>query len=319
MYTSSNNNPAGPCVNPPSGTTTEYDEGIDIDQSRLHGGAKSGDGGISAINPNFLVRDQNVIRSIRGTLSATIRYTVLSMPRTDTLPGPTSIRRIRPWAVLQVHTNVDDYYLPKINSNTANFAAEAPPQLTISECLSGGVPTLPDQSVIGDDYNGSFQNIQCYDGLKVSAILNEIDGKNHDGTAPAPVPTIFGMNFQAVSIGQKLIYQHGSLQLPYTTKGGYTDSIGTPNGSLLQEIKFVDSSIGLMVAELKKEHLINSTLIIITAKHGQSPVDSSRYKKNGPPNDPASILVSCIFPSENPNNSNVIGPTEDDVALLWLN
>jgi hypothetical protein len=24
----------------------------------------------------------------------------------------------------------------------------------------------------------SFQNIQCYDGLKVMAILNEIDGKN---------------------------------------------------------------------------------------------------------------------------------------------
>jgi Type I phosphodiesterase / nucleotide pyrophosphatase len=41
----------------PIGTTTEYDEGIDIDQTKLNGGAPSGDGGINAINSNFLVRD----------------------------------------------------------------------------------------------------------------------------------------------------------------------------------------------------------------------------------------------------------------------
>jgi len=34
------------------------------------------------------------------------------------------------------------------------------------------------------------------------------------------VPTIFGMNFQAVSVGQKLI--EGGV------KGGYTDAEGTP-------------------------------------------------------------------------------------------
>jgi len=41
--------------------------------------------------------------------------------------------------------------------------------------------------------------------LKVDAILNEIDGKNHLGTKQTEVPTIFGMNFQAVSVGQKLV------------------------------------------------------------------------------------------------------------------
>ncbi len=49
------------------------------------------------------------------------------------------------------------------------------------------------------------------------------------------------MNFQAVSIGQKLIYKDGkTVPPPYTLKGGYIDSVGTPSGSLLQEIKFVD-------------------------------------------------------------------------------
>jgi hypothetical protein len=170
----------------------------------------------------------------------------------------------------------------------------------------------------GDDYTGSFLNIQCYDGLKVNAILNEIDKKNHDGTAPAPEPAIFGMNFQAVSIGQKLIYTRNGGVPPmtptYSAKGGYLDSIGTPSPSLFQEIKFIDTSIGKMVTELTNQGELDSTLIIITAKHGQSPIDTSRYKPNGSPNDPDSILSACLPDSE----LNQIGPTEDEVDLIWL-
>ena len=70
----------------------------------------------------------------------------------------------------------------------------------------------------------------------------------------------------------------------------------------------------MMVSELQKQGLSDSTLIIITAKHGQSPIDTSRYNPDGPPNDPATILTSYLAPSEN----SAIGPTEDDVALLWL-
>lgn len=39
------------------GTTTEYDEGIVFDQSKLNGGATTGDGGIASIDPNRLVLD----------------------------------------------------------------------------------------------------------------------------------------------------------------------------------------------------------------------------------------------------------------------
>jgi hypothetical protein len=322
LDTTGNGLPGGSCTpgGTPSGTTTEYDEGIEINQTLLNGGAPSGDGGIKAINPNFLVRDKNCdpvypwnfVRdnTIFGVIRGAGGYTAWSDKHASysSVSGPT---------LSNTHTNLNDYYSPEINSDSANFAAEAPPQLVIPSCLQNGKPFLPDQVAVGagDDYTGSFQNIQCYDGLKVNAIINEIGGKNHDGTASAPVPNIFGMNFQAVSIGQKLIYSDGpSVPAPYTLKGGYTDSIGTPSGSLLQEIEFIDSSIGRMVAELKKEHLIESTLIIITAKHGQSPVDSSRYIADGPPNDPATILSSYLAPSEN----SAIGPTEDDVALLWL-
>jgi hypothetical protein len=318
--TTGNGLPAGPCTAgaTPSGTTTEYDEGIEINQNLLTGGATSGDGGVAGIDPTKLVRDGNCnpvypwnfVRdnTIFGVIHGAGGYTAWSDKHASysSVGGPTGTSH---------DTNVDDYYSPEINSDSANFAAEAPKQLLIPGCSKNGAPFLPDQLAVAadDDYTGSFQNIQCYDGLKAMAIINEIDGKNHDGTARAPVPTIFGMNFQAVSIGQKLIYQHGAVASGYSVTGGYTDSIGTPTASLKNEIEFIDNSIGQMVAALKAQHLIDSTLIIVTAKHGQSPVDSSRYVRDGS-NDPATLLSSFLAPSEN----SAIGPTEDDVALLWL-
>jgi len=319
--TTGNGLPGGSCTagNPPSGTTTEYDEGIEFNQNLLTGGAASGDGGIAGIDPMKLVRDQNCnpvypwnfVRdnTIFGVIHGAGGYTAWSDKHASysSVGGPTGT---------SVDSNVDDYYSPEINSDSANFASEAPTQLVIPACAKSGAGYLPDQlaAAADDDYTGSFQNIQCYDGLKVSAIVNEIDGLNHDGTASAPVPNIFGMNFQAVSIGQKLIYQHGAVATGYSESGGYVDSIGTPSASLKSEIEFVDSSIGQMVAALKKQNLLDSTLVIITAKHGQSPVDTSRYVRNGSPNDPVSILSTFLAPSEN----SAIGPTEDDVALLWL-
>jgi hypothetical protein len=317
----------GPCTPgaTPSGTGTEYDEGININnvpgvngQNLLNGGAPSGDGGVNSIDPTRLVRDKNCkpvypwnfvrVNTIYGVIHAAKGYTAWSdkHPSYSSIGGPSGTSS---------DTNVDDYFGPEINSDSSNYEAGATPALIPAGCS----PSLPDQPPVlaGDDYTLSFLNIQCYDGLKVNAILNEIDGKNHDSIGPKPVPTIFGMNFQAVSIGQKLIYQYGlpPMSPTYSTKGGYLDSIGTPSPSLFQEIKFIDNSIGKMVTELMNQHLIDSTLIIITAKHGQSPIDTSRYKKNGSPNDPASILSACLVPSE---TGAQLGPTEDDVALLWL-
>ena len=63
--------------------------------------------------------------------------------------------------------------------------------------------TVPDPNSDLTAWTNSFQNIQCYDTLKVNAILNEIAGKNHLGTKTTKTPTIFGMNFQAVSVGSE--------------------------------------------------------------------------------------------------------------------
>jgi hypothetical protein len=206
-------------------------------------------------------------------------------------------------------TNLDDYYSPEINS------------IPVALPSVPGCNPLPDQTAVSSSnaWTDSFANIKCYDSLKVQAILNEIDGKDHSGTSNRRVPNIFGMNFQVVSVGQKLIEKSVGMT------GGYQDNIGTPTTALLSEIQFADSSIGQMVAELQKRGLYQSTLIVISAKHGQSPIDSARYQGIGIPpgspitTSPADILDSLLPPSQQPSNSPPgIGPTQDDISLLWL-
>lgn len=298
----------------PTGTTTEYDEGIDIDQTLLNGGAPNGaDGGIASIDYLRLVRDPakgcapvypwNFVRTntIFGVIHAAGGYTAWSdkHPSYSAVAGPGD------------GTNVNDYYAPEINS------------IPVSLPTVPGCHPLPDQTAVSssDTWTNSFQNIECYDSLKVQAVLNWINGKTHNGSASAPRPTLMGMNFQTVSVGQKLIEK--SLNLT----GGYQDSIGTPTPSLLGEIKFTDAAIGSMVAALKQNGIYESTLVIISAKHGQSPIDSARYlgiaNSTGDPitTSPATILANagCIPYSESPLNPTGLGPTEDDVSLVWLN
>jgi arylsulfatase A-like enzyme len=177
------------------------------------------------------------------------------------------------------------------------------------------IPTPPAVGVNNPngDYTTDFDYIKCYDQLKVNAVMNWIDGFDHLRTKRTRVPAIFGMNFQAVSVGEKLIV--GSV------KGGYSDAQGEPTGPLLGEIKFVDAAIGSWVAELRKKDLLESTTIIITAKHGQSPIDPNLFVpipghaplNNGMP--PSAILGSAYLPD---SEINQIGATEDDISLLWL-
>lgn len=141
------------------------------------------------------------------------------------------------------------------------------------------------------------------------ALLHEIAGKTHWGS-PARIPAVFGMNFQAVYIGQS-VYE------PSVGKGGYQNAAALPSAELLNEIEFVDNSIGDIVNALKEAHIYDDTLIIITAKHGESPIDPALYVADGA-NTPATLLGNAIPYSESPLNPTGIGATEDDVSVLWL-
>ena len=253
---------AGQCTpKTPNGTRTEYEEGIDKDQSKLDGGANDGSGGgITSIDKDRLIRDPfngckpvypwNFVRTntIFGIVHQAGGYTAWSdkHPSYSSVAGPGD------------GTNVDDYYSPEINSNVV-------PLPGVPGCTS-----VPDPTNTGS-WTDSFDNIKCYDTLKVQAILNEINGRDHTGAVKRPVPTLFGMNFQVVSVGQNLI------EKSIGRKGGYLDNEGRPSDELLGEIQFADTSIGKMVVALKSRGLYQSTLIVISAKHGQSPIDSKRY------------------------------------------
>ena len=255
--TTGNGVAAGKCIayGVPTGSRAEYEEGIDIDQTKLNGGAPGAsltDGGLASIDSRKLPRDPaqgcapvepwNFVRvnTIYGVIHQAGGYTAWSdkHPAYGSVSGPGA------------GNNIDDFYAPEINSNVIGL-----PGITTAEGAS--CAQVRDTSQLGA-WSDSFENIQCYDQLKVNAILNQIAGKTHSGAA-AQVPALFGMNFQSVSVGQKLI-ENGDLV------GGYKNGQGTPSRELFREIKYVDAAIGNMINGLKDAGQYEDTLIVVTAK-----------------------------------------------------
>jgi len=288
----------------PSGTTTDYDQGIDLDDTVLNGGAPGAavtDGGIASIDPKKLVRDPqtgcepvypwNFLRTntIFNVVHEAGGYTawIDKHPSYSMAAGPGG-------------KGLNDYYSPEVSSTAVPL-----PGVTTSQ----GVACAKVRDPSGGAWNASFANIQCYDALKVNALLNQIAGKTHAG-AKAETPVLFGMNFQSVYIGQ-------SLAEPGVGKGGYQNASALPSPELLKEIEFVDASIGDIVAALKSAGIYEETLLVITAKHGASPIDPRSYLADGA-DTPATLLGSMIPYSESPLNATGIGATEDDVSVLWL-
>ncbi len=141
---------------------------------------------------------------------------------------------------------------------------------------------------------------EAFDELRVVSVLNEIGGKDHTGKNAAPVPAIFGMNFQSVNAAKK------------DTPGAYTDSLSTPTASLTGALNYIDGALGRMVAELKKEKLDNSTAIIITAKHAETPLDPTHR----------TVILTSVIPgivnSVNPLLLSKKPVTQKSNAYIWL-
>ena len=298
---------AGPCTPyaAPTGTTTDNDQGVDLDDTMLNGGAPGApltEGGIASLDPLKLVRDPqsgcagvwpwNFIRTntLFGVIHATGGYTawIDKHPSYSFVGGPGG-------------KGLDDYYSPEVNSNVVAL----PGVKTLD-----GIPCDPIRDTASlSGWNSSFENIQCYDAIKVYALLNQIAGKTHSGK-PATVPAVFGMNFQSVYVGQ-------SVNETGVATGGYKNAAALPSAELLNEIEYVDTCIGAIVGALKDAGIYNDTLVIVTAKHGESPIDPRRYMADGT-NTPATLLGNLIPYSESPLNTTGIGATEDDVSVLWL-
>jgi Type I phosphodiesterase / nucleotide pyrophosphatase len=192
---------------------------------------------------------------------------------------------------------VDDYFTPEINSSSSSTK-----------------PTDPSQP----DWTTDNLFTQQYDHYKVEAVINWIKGYRHDGSGNPGTPAIFGMNFQTVSTGQKLPTSKTEGDMSGNSHGGYLADGATPGPVLTNALDFIDGSLGQMVSALESRGLLNSTAIIISAKHGQSPMNLAALNRI----DDGKIIkaLNAGWNSGNPNAAPLVAfGVNDDGMLLWLN
>jgi hypothetical protein len=180
---------------------------------------------------------------------------------------------------------VQDFFTPEINSDALGFPA-------------------------GNDWTTDNAATMQYDSFKVQAVLNWIDGLDHSGGHHVGVPAIFGMNFQTVSTAEKLPTSDG-------LTGGYLPGGTTPGPLLVRALNYINTEVGKMVAEIGAQGLADSTAIVISAKHGQSPTDPNDLARvdDGPIIDG----INAAWTAAHPGAGNLVSfATDDDGMLLWL-
>jgi hypothetical protein len=266
--------PAGTtnCSGPVPGGEVAYEEALDINPNSLDAG--QGLGGLPGrIFPNQYLK-VNTIFNVAHDHGLRTAWSD-KHPAYQMFDGPSG-------------NGVDDFFTPEINSQA-----------------------LPaSQWGVGNDWTTDNAATMQYDGYKVQAILNEIDGFDHSGTHHVGTPAIFGMNFQTISTAQKLPKSDG-------LTGGYLAGGLIPGPLLTRALNWLDGELGMMVAHIKTDHLAGSTAIIISAKHGQSPTDPNALKRV--PDGPIISAINAAWAATHPSNKSlVIFSTDDDGMLLWL-
>ena len=200
--------------------------------------------------------------------------------------------------------SIDDFFAPEIDSQAVE---------------PNGVPYPQD-----DDWAHIDAATKQYDGYKVQAVVNELDGYDHSGRSKVGVPAILGMNFQTVSVAEKVDSPatitkdpDGSYTVGPTELAGYLPGTTTPGPLLSSALDYVNAQLQRMVDTIHKEGLQSSTAIIVTAKHGQSPQDPLLLKriKDGPIID--AINAAWTAQTGDPNNLIVAG-TDDDLWQSYL-
>jgi hypothetical protein len=162
----------------------------------------------------------------------------------------------------------------------------------------------------------SVGDTEAYDQIKVDAILNQIDGWNSGHTQQVGEPSIFGMNFQTVSVAQKLVDPFQSCVRsnnaqgcdPNYVPGGYEPGTLAFTPQLTGGIRSVDAAIGSTVSELRSQGELASTTIVITAKHGQSPINPAKLALIGHAENTVLTKAGVTQPNQT---------TDDDVSLMW--
>ncbi len=118
------------------------------------------------------------------------------------------------------------------------------------------------------------------------------------------------MNFQTVSTAEKLPTSDG-------LTGGYLPGTTTPGPLLVRALNYVNAEVEVMVDEIHNQGLTDSTAIVISAKHGQSPQDPDQLTRidDGPIIAGVNAAWNAIHPGAPPL---VVYGTDDDAIMWWL-
>lgn len=173
---------------------------------------------------------------------------------------------------------------------------------TVADFLSGHSGKSLDDNLMREahapDATQTIADAQQYDDWKLEALLKQIKGMDHTGTRHIGVPSLFGMSIIAFGAAQKKAGM------------GYSDGSGTPSQGLAEALDHVDTAVAKILDALKHEKLYESTLVIVTAKNGDSPIDQTR--KRVVDEDLIPNTIEAIKPG-------LVGSIEmEDVAFIWL-
>lgn len=284
----------------PRGTEVEFAENVDINLKLLSGGGPtSGPGAYAAGAINTAALPLNCLSGTCVPVTPN-KYlntnTIFDVASKAGLITAFSDKHPAAYTIFsgKSGTSITDTYSPEINAQTAIDPAQGGKLVDASTNVNG--LTLVTTT-------SNYRNTEKYDDLKVAATLNRIDGKTGLGDAAQAAPAISYMNFQAVSVTQKL----GSNA---TGIGGISivNGVEVVNPALQDALSHTDASVGQIVAELKARGQDGNTLVILTSKHGQDPRIGAATQ-NSSSTIPNALAAAGI---------KVAQVTQDDVALIYL-
>lgn len=308
--------PAGTvdCSTAAPGSEVSWTEAADRSQNpiTLDAGQKLTDPALTALPTNSRQQTLDSAAAItQGILAMT--PTPQSLLDPAALPvDPASCTPVYPHSYLKVNTVFEVARAHGLRTawsdkHAAYEILNGPSGAGVQDLFTPEINSIADST--GEDWTKDDLLTQEYDSTKVAAVVNQIDGLDHTGKRTLGTPAVFGMNFQSVSVAEKLPVSDG-------LAGGYNTD-GTPGPLLSTALDFVDAQVGVLRGEIAKRGLTASTTIIVSAKHAQSPKDLSQLRRI----DDGAILdaLNAAWLAKHPATAPLVTfSTDDDGMLLWL-
>jgi Type I phosphodiesterase / nucleotide pyrophosphatase len=288
------------CTGPPPGSPVIYDSPDDFDPTRLDAG--EGLPGLPGSILNMTSHPENLL--LKSTFPVDPR-TCLPITPNQYITVNTIMNVAHDHGLLTAWSDKHPIYTSFDGPEGNGIDDSFDPEIDSNALEPDGTP-YPGAIAWTGDNAATMQ----YDSYKVQAVLNWIDGYDHSRTHKVGVPALFGMNFQTVSTAEKLPTSDG-------LTGGDFPGTHTPGPLLQRALQYIDDQVQTMDSEIHAQGLADSTAILLSAKHGQSPQDPNQLTRidDTPIIDGVNAAWAATHPGAQPL---VVFGTDDDAIMWWL-